>query len=538
METFLEMFRRGDKEGIWRRYCWFVDMTTREFQATQERLLAEQLQAWRRSSLVRRIFGGDIPATIEDFRERAPLTTYADYAAVLLKKSDEELAEPTAEWVHTTGRSGEYQFKWIPYSKAMSQTVSDSSIGAFILGSCRKRGDIVLKERDRIMYTIAPPPYLSGVFVRGFNEQFNVRIWPPYEEAIRMDFAERIKKAVALAFSEGIDYFYGVTSLLVSISEMLENAGKGARTEESKRMMRNPKVVFRMLKGMIKARLRGGPLRPYDIWKVKGIICGGMDTAMYRERVREMWGAYPRESYACTEFGILAHQHWACPGQILRDTACYYEFMDLADHARWKADRSFRPPLKTLSEVQAGKEYALVGTSFHGGVLVRYVLGDSLTILSLSDEKNGVRVPQIIVASRIDDVIDIANFTRLTEKTIWGAVDAAGIPYVDWVIVKESSGDAPMLHLYLEPKNDGVDTKQAARLIHENLKAADPNYRDLEQMLRLQPLVVTLLSRGTFMRYQQERKAAGHDLGQWKPAHVNPKAENVARLLSMSSLKV
>jgi hypothetical protein len=538
METLLEMYRRGDREGIWRRFCGFVDMTTGEFQARQDTLLAEQLQRWPRSSLVRRIFGGAVPATVKEFRERAPLTTYADYADVLVKKSDEELGEPTAEWAHTTGRSGEYPFKWIPYSKAMCQTVSDSSIGIFILGSCRKRGDITLRERDRFMYTVAPPPYFSGLIIRSFNEQFNIRIWPPHDEAVAMDFAERTKKAIGMAFSEGIDYFYGVTSLLVSISEQLENAGTGPRTEESKRMMRQPKVVFRMLKGMIKARLRGGPLRPHDIWNVKGILCGGMDTSIYRERVREMWGRYPREVYGCTEFGILAHQHWACPGLLLRDTACYYEFMDLSDHARWKADRAFRPPLKTLSEVEAGKEYALVGTSLHGGVLVRYVLGDSLMVLSLSDEKNGVKVPQITVASRIDDVIDIANFTRLTEKTIWGAVDAAGIPYVDWVVTKESSGDTPVLHIYLEAKKDGVDAEQAATLIHEKLKAADPNYRDLEQMLGLRPVVVSLLSRGTFTRYLQERKAAGHDLGQWKPAHMNPRADALARLLSMSALKV
>jgi hypothetical protein len=538
METLLEMYRRGDREGIWRRYCGFVDLSIEEFQASQDRLLAEQLRGWYRSSLVRGIFGGDIPATVQEFRERAPLTTYADYADVLLTKSDEALAEPTAEWVHTTGRSGEYPFKWIPYSKAMSQTVSDSSVGIFILGSCRKWGDITLKERDRFMYTVAPPPYLSGLIIREFNEQFNIRIWPPYEQAVAMDFAERTQKAIGMAFSEGIDYFYGVTSLLVSISEQLENAGTGTRSEESRRMMRQPKILFRMLKGVIKARLRGGPLRPHDIWNVKGILAGGMDTSIYRERVREMWGSYPREVYGCTEFGIMAHQHWACPGLILRDTACYYEFLELADHARWKADRTFHPRLKTLSEVEAGKEYALVGTSFHGGVLVRYVLGDSVTILSLSDERNGVRVPQVIVASRIDDVIDIANFTRLTEKTIWGAVDAAGIPYVDWIVAKESSGGTPVLHLYLEPKKDGVNADEAAKIIHEQLKMADPNYRDLEQMLGLRPLVVSLLSRGTFTRYLQERKAAGHDLGQWKPAHMNPRADAIARLLSMSSLKV
>jgi hypothetical protein len=194
--------------------------------------------------------------------------------------------------------------------------------------------------------------------------------------------------------------------------------------------------------------------------------------------------------------------------------------------------------LKLLSELEMGKEYALVGSSFQGGALVRYVLGDSVKVLSLSEEGIGLKLPQLAVASRIDDVIDIASFTRLTEKTIWTAVEGAGIPYIDWVVAKEYAEDRPVLHLYIEMKGTGHDEQQVRDLVHESLKRVDENYRNLEVMLGIRPLTVTFFSHGTFLRYLQERQAAGIDIAHSKPVHMNPRSDVLARLLSMSSLRI
>jgi hypothetical protein len=538
METMLEMFRRGDMKGIWERYCGFFDLTLEQFQSTQDALLAEQLQTWQKSSLVKRVFGGTIPGSVEEFRERAPLTIYEDYAEVLLAKKESELAEPTYEWVHTSGRSGEYDFKWIPYTRRMCENVADSSASIFIVGSCRWRGDIRLKERERTIFSFALLPYLSGLVMKAIHEQFNFRIWPPYEQALKMDYFERVREAIKLSFSEGLDYFYGITSLVNNISEQFETMGKSGGNPEMRRLLRNPKVVLRLAKGFLKAKLRGGSLQPRDIWNLKGLICGGMDTGIYKERIRTMWGQYPREGYGCTELGFLAHQHWDASGMVMRDKSGYLEFLEIDEYRKWRENRAYRPRMLLLSETDAGKDYALVGTNFHGGVLVRYILGDSVTILSRSDERIGLHLPQILVSSRIDDVIDIASFTRLTERTIWTAVEGAGIPYVDWVVAKESRGENPILHLYLETKGDVHDVSRIQATIHEQLKLADQHYRNLEEMVGIKPLVVTLLSPGTFTRYLQERQAAGLDLAHSKPVHMNPKPEVVARLLSMSSLKI
>lgn len=538
METLLEMYRRKDMAGIWKRYCGFLDLSMDDFIATQEDLLQEQLRTWQKSSLVRKIFGGSIPGTVKEFRERAPLTTYEDYAHVLLQKKEGELPEKIYEWLHTSGRSGEYEFKWVPWTRAMYETMSDYTLSCFILGPCRGRGHIALREKDRFMFSLAPLPFISGLAMRALHEQFNFRIWPPYDEALGMDFFERIREGIKLAFSEGIDYFYGITSIMLNISEQLDQAGKGGSSPEMKALLRRPKVLFRLLKGLVKARLRGGPLRPRDLWNVKGIMCSGMDTSIYKERVRSLWGEYPWEVYGCTEFGFLAFQHYASPGLVFSEKGTFLEFMELAEYRRWKENRSYRPALCLLSEVEIDKEYAFVGTSFHGGVLVRYVLGDSMKMLSLSDERIHLKVPQMAFCTRIDDTIDIAGFTRLTEKSIWSAVEGAGTPYVDWVVAKEYRGENAILHLYLETRGDGHDPVVIQARVHEQLKTADQNYRDLEKMAGIKPLVVTLLSEGTFSRYLQERQAAGLDLAHSKPPHMNPGSEIVARLLAMSQIRI
>jgi phenylacetate-coenzyme A ligase PaaK-like adenylate-forming protein len=263
-----------------------------------------------------------------------------------------------------------------------------------------------------------------------------------------------------------------------------------------------------------------------------------MDTSVYRERIRAMWGEYPREGYGCSEFGFIANQHYAGVGMVPNVKTCYLEFLEMDDYAKWKHDRSYRPRLLLLSEVQVGRDYALVGTNFFGGVLVRYLLGDAVRFLSLRDPGIGLQLPQMMVSSRIDDVIDIAGFTRLTEKTVWSAVEGCGLRYVDWVVAKEFKSDQPVLHLYLEPRADGHDPEQARRAIHEELKRLDPQYKDLEEMAGIRPLVVTLFSRGTFQRYQKERQAAGYDIAHLKPPHMNPRPEVIARLVSMSAIRI
>ena len=145
-----------------------------------------------------------------------------------------------------------------------------------------------------------------------------------------------------------------------------------------------------------------------------------------------------------------------------------------------------------LGGVQAGENYVLMATNLIGGPFVRYVIGDMIRITALRNEGLNIDIPQMTFVGRIDGLIDIAGFTRLTEKTIWQAIENSKLPYADWSVRKEEKGEKPVLHLYLElKKSSNTDARQVAAVIHEQLCRLDADYANLEKILGLKPLEVT-----------------------------------------------
>ena len=53
---------------------------------------------------------------------------------------------------------------------------------------------------------------------------------------------------------------------------------------------------------------------PKDLWSVKGIINSGLDSGVYRDKIKALWGKYPLDTYIGTEGGIIATQTWNCDG--------------------------------------------------------------------------------------------------------------------------------------------------------------------------------------------------------------------------------
>jgi phenylacetate-coenzyme A ligase PaaK-like adenylate-forming protein len=188
-----------------------------------------------------------------------------------------------------------------------------------------------------------------------------------------------------------------------------------------------------------------------------------------------------------------------------------------------------------LDEVQVGEHYAVVITNFRGGAFVRYFIGDVIRISSMRNDRLDINIPQMTFDSRVDGIIDIAGFTRLTEKVVWQAIENSGVAYQDWSVRKEV-GETPVLHLYLEPKQGvKISEEEITVAIHEELKKLDSDYANLETMLGLKPLKVTVLPAGAFRTYISRQRAAGADLAQLKPPHVNPSEATLEKLLTAVS---
>jgi len=144
----------------------------------------------------------------------------------------------------------------------------------------------------------------------------------------------------------------------------------------------------------------------------------------------------------------------------------------------------------------------------------------------------------MVFERRADGLIDFV-VVRCTEKTIWQAIEEAGIAYEDWTAYKEPG--EPVLRLFIELK-DGYQASEAeiGAAVCEHILKSDNNeyttstaHDDLEDMIDFR-VETKLLPRGAFAKYTSQRQAEGADLAHLKPPHLNPSDEVLALLLGRS----
>ncbi|AII59922.1 GH3 auxin-responsive promoter [Dehalococcoides mccartyi CG4] len=523
-----ELFAQGKVEEIWDRCCGFIDLSIEDFMKIQERLLQEQLELLKKCELGKHIFNGATPTNSEELRRSVPLTTYADYAPFLTKRRMDILPKRPILWQYTSGKNGEYAHRWAPVTARQMDEVESLVWAMALFSSCNKRKDINIRPNDAVLYGMAPPPYATGTIARCFpHEKFN--FLPKVEEAERIPFEDRVKKGFQMALSEGLDYCLSMSSVTVALGNRFsQSSGKISM----KFLLSNPKAMLRLLKGKIKAKLAGRPMLPKDLWKVKGLMTYGIDGSVYREKIKEQWGRYPLDFHGCTEAFLIATQTWDYSSMTFVPYMQFFEFIPEEEAVKSWRDTSYQPKTLLMDELKPGN-YEVVITSFHGGPFVRYRLGHLVQITSLRNEALDIDIPQMIYLTRVDDQIDIAGFTRLSEKGIWQAIENSRVEYVDWVACKERVNNTPRLHLYIEPKDNTTQTKEEVTAsIHEELKKVHPGYADLESFIGLMPLDVTFLPKGAFKLYKIRQQNAGADLSDLKPPHLNPSAGDLAFMLN------
>jgi len=534
MRRPIELLRQGRKEELWQMCCGFLNLSLEQFMAIQKRLLLEEIELLKNSELGRRVMGDAMPETVEEFREQVPLTTYADYLPELVEKNEDVLPTKPAMWVHTVGRAGEYNFKWVPLPERFLYEFERVAGGIGLLASCNPQGDFLVKEHLKTLATMADRDYGSGIVAYLMQQALGFDLLPC--STAEMTFQERVEAGVEEALSEGLDAFGGLPSVLAYVGEMFK---QGAINVDSRFLLSHPRASACFLKGLIKSKLARRPLLPKDLWSVKVVVGGGTDSATFRERVEELWGRKPLEIYGATEGGVYATQTWDHEGMTFIPNLNFFEFIPERERFKWQLDHSYQPKTILLDEVKAGEKYEIVLTNFHGGIMTRYRIGDIIKITSLRNEKLNIDIPQMTFHSRADDFVDIASLGRLTERVIGEAIENTGIPYVDWVARKEIIDNKPVLHLYPELRAGYIASDESmATAIREQFKRLDRKYRcnfyrligDMETVLGLKPVEVTLLPEGAFSSYIAQRQSEGAASENLRPPHVNPSDEVLSLL--------
>jgi len=522
------LLEEGRKDELWSKHCGYIGLGLEEYREIQERLLLEQIKLLGSAKIGKAMMGEEIPTSVDEFRQNVPMTTYEDYARFLLPKSESILPVKPYVWARTSGRTSSRGPKWIPYTKTMYDRLGDAVIGSMLMSACSFPGDVRLERNDRFLLTTAPPPYTSAFISHSTRDQLNVRFLPPLEEGEKMDYGSRVALGFRMAMEEGLDYFMGLASVLARMGEQFEKQTES--TKVSKEMLSLP-ILWRLFKAVLSAKLHNRSILPRDIWKLKGIMSGGTDTEIYRDKIEYYWGRKPLEGFACTEGGNMAMQSWNYKGMIFLPDINFLEFIPLDEHHKNKANPDYIPKTVLYDELQTGV-YELVFSNFHGGVFVRYRIGDFFEVISVGDEDLKSALPQLKFYSRAVDIIDLSSFVRITERDVWKAIENVGVPYQDWSIRKELDKDSPRLHLYIELKPGAlIHSDEFKKKLDAKLSSLLPDFRDLKKILDMDPLQVTYLPEGSFGNYMKAKQEAGADLAHIKPPHMQASDEIIQQLL-------
>ena len=97
-----EKLKKQQYKEIWQQYCGFLDLSMNGYMKIQRRLMEEQVKLWSNCGLGQSILKGKHPQNLDEFRKMVPLTTYDDYADILLAKQPDMLPGNPVIWIQTT----------------------------------------------------------------------------------------------------------------------------------------------------------------------------------------------------------------------------------------------------------------------------------------------------------------------------------------------------------------------------------------------------------------------------------------------------
>ena len=223
-----------------------------------------------------------------------------------------------------------------------------------------------------------------------------------------------------------------------------------------------------------------------------------------------MWGVPPMELFAGTEPTCIGCETWSREGVYFFPDACFYEFIPEDELDKNIEDPTYQPRTVLWDEVVPGGIYEIVLTVFKGGAFARYRVGDVFRCTGIGSQLENNTIPRFQYIDRVPQIIDIAGFTRITEKSINQAVELSRLPIENWTAKKEfTENNRPYLHLYVElRRNNLINSAVSIRILQDQLgiyfRYLDQDYEDLKKILGVDPLKITMLKCGTFAAYKRK----------------------------------
>ncbi len=507
----------------WRTLWQYLDFSGDQFSQVQSDSLHTQFTVMPKNPVMAALTAGSTDfASIDDFRARVRLSGWDDYAEHL----NPNTSNSSDTWAYTQFGAG--NSKWAPFTRPALDHLADSVVASIGLAATVDGRTADINYGDRALFNIPPRPYLAGHVGFELTNKYGFKPLIPLEPGEDMEFKQRIAEGFANALNDRVDILISMTSVLKRVAERFDP--NSVRSGGSNGLLRkvNARGALRLAGAKIKSTFTNHTMRPRDLWEPKSIVGWGLDTRFYSDQIADAWGRPPYEVYASTEIGVMGVQFRENGGLAFNPYSCFYEFIPESELENERSDPMYQPRTCLLDEVEPGNSYEVVATSFFGMPFVRYRLGH---IIQFDNAHVGYG-NEFYFVGRADERIDIGGFTRVDESTVWKAIASAELPIRDWTIRREVEGIIPELHMYLELSNP-FETGHLAPTLHRALKECDPLYSDLETMLGICPLNVTVLSPGTFEAFTDMRLQQGSSLIGSRPPRMNPNDETVGRLVAL-----
>lgn len=390
-----DLLASENEEAIWETFCGFFDLTAGEFQAVQNELLHQSLNRLAGSPIARDMLPGMKPWEVEEFRTRVPLTTYSDYASYFEDRSETAINETPGYWACAAFPSG--TVKWVPYTSDAMERLLHSAIAALIQASARTRGEVNLRGDERILDCSDSPPSLAGLILELLTERAGFRVVPPPGTTRGLNLNQKIEMGLRLGLSRGLDIVCTSPGVLVTIGQSVQNPDIA---EKSLSELWPSGQVYRRLKALYLSKWQKRQVLPGEIWQPKALLTWGPgpDTGVNHPEIARYWGKKPAEMYVCTEAGILGLQAFNHKGTTLLPYAAFFEFIPEGEETLDREDDVYQPRTLLLGELEAGKQYEVVLTSFYGMPFLRYRVGHLIKVLPPEGQELQASLPRIAFA--------------------------------------------------------------------------------------------------------------------------------------------
>ncbi len=473
---------------------------------TQEEIFLDLIHKGKTTEFGEKYYFHDI-TTIREFQDRVPVSAYEDlypYIERMLRGESNVLWPTEIQWFSKSSGTTNARSKFIP--------VSEES-----LENCHYRGGkdlmtlYLANDRASNLFdgkglsiggTLHPNPFnpntsagdISAVIMR------NLPAWAEYIRTPSLDIAlldnweEKMDKMIEICSRENVSSILGVpTWTVVLLENILERTG-----------------ASNML----------------DIWPnfelfAHGAVAFGPYRELFRKKLFPSDKVNYMETYNASEGFFAIQDDLSLQDEMLLmlDYGIFYEFLPMEE---W--DKEF-PQALTLSEVETGKNYAMVITTNSG--LWRYKIGDTIRFTS--------RYPfRIKVSGRTRHFINAFGEEVIIEnadKAITAAAKASGTDVKDYTAgpVYMSENQKGGHEWVIECSPMPTDKELFAKTLDQTLREINSDYdAKRHKDMALLPPKIHFVQQGTFYSWMNRRGKLG---GQNKVPRLSNSREYIDEII-------